>query len=100
MNAELTKLSALAAQLPRGLQADWRLTNHYELHAPEGPESYFWWDLGEVQDPHESDTQSTVAGQRLGLLMDIAEEVARLRDLGLLPNETSAAAGSERNAHE
>ena len=91
MNAELTKLAALAAELPRGLQADWHETNHYELHAPH--DEYFWWDLGEVQSPREAIVSETVPGQRLGLLMDIAEEVARLRDLGFLPNDRDDPAG-------
>jgi hypothetical protein len=84
MTDELKQLSELAAQLPKGLRSDWKNTNHYELHAPESKGEYFWWDLEEVQDPTEYDTQSTLAGQRLGLLMDIAEEVARLRDNNIL----------------
>ena len=57
------KLAELASQLPKGLGSDWEDTNHFEMTCDDA--EYFWLD-------------------RIGLLMDIAEEVGRLRDEGLL----------------
>ncbi len=82
---ELCKLAALAAQLPKGMGSDWRNTNHYELSAPHG-QTYFWWCLDDLESTRDADVQSTEPGKKLGLLMDIAAEVARLRDIGVIPS--------------
>lgn len=78
MTATLDRLKELAAQLPPKLGSDWDGTNHYELTC-SGPEGYFWLMVRNFDS--DSDTED---GKRMGLLMDIAEEVCRLRDEGIL----------------
>jgi hypothetical protein len=77
----LKKLAKLASQLPKGLCSDWEDTNHFEMTCDDA--KYFWLDLSDglpdVECPDES-----IIGSRIGLMMDIAEEVGRLRDEGLL----------------
>ena len=82
----LAVLRPLAEQLPQGLRADWRGTNHYELNSSE-PDQFFWLDLCEClsHGRHNSDTE---AGQRAGLLLDLAEAVSKLKDEGLLECHT------------
>jgi hypothetical protein len=75
----LSKLKQLAKKLPKGLHSDWDGTNHYELTA-QGKE-YFWLMVG---DGLGDSGCETVVGKRFGLLMDIAEEVGRLKDAGEL----------------
>ena len=78
-----SRLRELAATLPRGLRSDWDGTNHYEMTSSEEPDDYFWLIASEgfvgIRNPSK-----TSYGRRLGLLMDIAAEVGRLRDEGLL----------------
>lgn len=83
MTDPLAKLKTLAAQLPPKLRSDWRYTNHFELTTPEGDCGYWWADLADGLDPNVNNCDIE-AGQRRGLLMDIAEEVCRLRDKGVL----------------
>ena len=78
----LEVLRPLAAQLPKGLRADWQDTDHYELTSQE-PNEYFWLDLYDClsREHHNSDTET---GKRAGLLLDLAEAVSKLKDEGLL----------------
>jgi hypothetical protein len=46
-------------------------------------DEYFWLFVRECFEDIENPMESTI-GKRFGLLMDIAEEVARLRDEGVL----------------
>jgi len=84
---DLTRLAALANQLPTSLRADWDGTNHYELTSKD--DSNYWWLMvgegvrGIVSEECPCDTEH---GKRLGLIMDIAAEVARLRDEGGFEN--------------
>lgn len=83
----LVKLRELARRLPTGLESDWDGTNHYELTIRSGTDAdggeYWWLMVGDgvqgLDNPCESET-----GRRLGLLMDIAAEVCRLRDEGAI----------------
>lgn len=75
--SDLTRLRELASQLPKGLRSDWDCTNHFELQTPGRD---FWWL---VFSDMECDCD-TVEGKRLGLVMDIAEEVSRLYHAGEL----------------
>jgi hypothetical protein len=88
MNNPLQHLANLAAQLPTTLVSDWRNTNHYELTAPDH-DQYWWWDLSNYNNSHDIDLQSTEYGKRMGLLMDLAAEIARLKTAGLLPPPNS-----------
>lgn len=82
MSNELDKLRALAKQLPKCLRSDWEGSNHYELTS-SGAE--FWWLLlGDTSETFGSNPMETESGKRLGLIMDIAEEVCRLKDKGIL----------------
>lgn len=72
----LAKLAELARGLPKGLSADWNGSNHYEMH--QNGRDYFWLM---VEGEFNCDTED---GKRMGLMMDIAAEVARLRDAGKL----------------
>ena len=74
-------LKALAAQLPKGLRADWRGTDHYEL--TEGSRDYWWLDLQPNNMPLILDCESD-SGKRYGLVMDVVAEVGRLNDEGVL----------------
>jgi hypothetical protein len=80
-SAAFCRLSELAKGLPKGLRSDWDGTNHFELTSDA--EEYWWLflleGLDDIDDPMESDR-----GKRIGLIMDIAAEVANLRDHGLL----------------
>lgn len=82
MSKKFQKLSELAGKLPQSLKSDWDGTNHFELTAPYESEDYFWLMVGDGLG--SGDDCHTVCGQRLGLIMDIAAEVARLRDAGEL----------------
>lgn len=84
----LVKLRELVAQLPTGLRADWQYTNHYELTATG--EEFWWLNVLDLGDPGDTDIQGTEGGQRLGLILDIAAELGRLRDAGLFPPQVSA----------
>ena len=75
------RLRQLAAQLPPGLQSDWE-TNHYELKC--SLKDYWWLMVGDGITTLGPDPTNTLEGQRLGLLMDIAAEVGRMRDSGEL----------------
>lgn len=84
----LRPLAELAAQLPPKLHSDWRDTNHYELTCRDvnaSDDDFFWLMVGDgtqgIEDPNWCETET---GKRLGLLMDIAAEVGRLRDEGVL----------------
>lgn len=74
----LAKLRELAKDLPTDLVADWRDTNHFELTSAHAAE-YFWW-CADDDEPMDSN----VHGQRLGMLLDIVEEVSRLKAEGVL----------------
>lgn len=80
MTTTLDRLKELAAKLPKGLHADWEYTSHFELTTPDDNEHYWWlcMNRGDYWDFNDED------GKRMGLLMDIAEEVCRLRDEGIL----------------
>lgn len=73
----LSRLAELAKQLPPGLSADWYGTNHYEMH--QNGRDFFWLMVNDGE--FDWDTE---AGKRMGLIMDIAAEVAKLRDTGKL----------------
>ena len=75
MSEKLKQLLDLASRLPEGLRADWDGTNHYEMTAPTDDGGYFWLTLDEIIDSEAfyDDPSSIRCGQRLGLLMDIAE---------------------------
>lgn len=79
---KMSKIAALAAQLPTCLRSDWDHTNHYELTST-APNDYFWLDVADVDFRHGSPCE-TEPGKKLGLIMDIAEEVSRLKDSGTL----------------
>lgn len=79
MSDELLHLRKLAKGLPKGLNSDWEHTNHFELTSSE---KEYWWLM--VTQDGESALWDNEIGRRFGLLMDIAEEVARLRDEGKL----------------
>lgn len=80
-------LRPLAEQLPKGLRADWRGTNHYELQAPNDEAGGYWWlDWFDCLDP-KIINEETEEGQRAGLLLDLAEAVSKLKDEGLLQIE-------------
>ena len=76
-------LRELADRLPVGLQSDWDGTNHYELQASHRDE-FFWLVLGDLLNERYDSPCDTEYGRRVGLIMDIAAEVGRLRDDGLL----------------
>lgn len=67
------RLEKLVDQLPSKLDADWDGTNHYELHDSRG-EKYFWLDVEDGIGGCE-----TEEGKRLGLVLDIIEELSRLK---------------------
>ena len=82
MIKEFKRLRELAKRLPNGLGSDWDGTNHYELTTPAGRE-YFWLMVGDGINGLENPCE-TEQGKRLGLIMDIAEEVCRLNENGVL----------------
>ena len=67
MNENLRLLLDLASDLPDGLRADWKGTNHYELTAPADDGEYFWLTLDNMAHRRSYDDR-----ERLGLLMEIA----------------------------
>jgi len=77
---KIEELLKLIAQLPEGLRADWKGTNHYELQDTSIEGDFWWLCLGEFFSwdrvlkayPEERDFSKTEYGQRIGLLMDIA----------------------------
>ena len=83
--AGLEKLRKLASGLPPKLNSDWDGTNHYELTSSgkSGEELDWWLMAGEGVDDHPNACESE-EGKRLGLIMDIAAEVGRLRDEGII----------------
>ena len=82
---ELDTLRELAAQLPRYLHSDWLDTNHYELTIRDAESEEYWWLMvaAGLRD-NSVNWCETEEGKRFGLIMDIAEEVGRLRDAGVL----------------
>jgi len=74
MSKNVALLLDLASDLPEGLRADWDGTNHYEMTAPTDDGGYWWLTLDEIihSENFNDDPSSTVCGERLGLLMDIA----------------------------
>lgn len=82
MADKLSRLRNLAKKLPPGLSSDWKYTNHFELTC-QGKE-YFWLM---VRDSGGDALFDNTIGKRFGLLMDIAEEVCRLKDAGLLGDQ-------------
>ena len=81
VNTPLGRLKDLAKGLPKGLTSDWAGSNHFEMNSDE--DEYFWLFVRECFDDIENPMESTI-GKRFGLMMDIAAEVARLRDEGFL----------------
>ena len=65
------RLKELLEKLPPNLQADWDGTNHYELQDPYGKE-FFWLQVEEAVGDCTSEE-----GQRLGLVLDIIEEISK-----------------------
>lgn len=76
------ELRKLASQLPSGLHADWKDTNNYEMTCA-CDKDYWWLDVCGM-DPLKEDVQGTVAGKRLGLIMDIAVVVNKLHEAGAI----------------
>lgn len=79
MSDPLARLRELCRDLPDDLVADWRGTNHFELHDHQCKDGKYWWL--DLTDFGNYDTES---GQRAGLLLDIAAEVSRLKREGVL----------------
>lgn len=75
MADKVKRLLDLIAQLPKGITADWRGTNHFWLYVdppPEYPWQYWWFSAQEFRDRTLfSDRRDE--GRRLGLLLDLAE---------------------------
>ena len=70
---ELQELLELIEQLPEGLKADWEGTNHYELTSSK--EGNFWrLCLGSYVAAMDYINCLTEDGEKIGLLMDIAEK--------------------------
>ena len=71
---KMTALLDLAARLPPGLRSDWK-TNHFELTSAGEEEEYFWLCLRNLFPNGISARMpcDTEDGQRVGLLMDVAE---------------------------
>lgn len=67
----IERLLDLIAQLPAGLRADWNGTNHYELTTSDQSLPWWWLSLNEYTlEDFDSDSE---VGQRVGLLLDLAE---------------------------
>lgn len=85
---QLVRLRELAAQLPTDLVSDWEDTNHFELTsrpAVRDPNHEYWWlCLGDYFRGFPGLPCETTEGKRIGLMMDIVAEVARLRDVGAI----------------
>lgn len=75
------RLKELMGQLPKGLRSDWQETNHFELTSAVKGE-HFWLNLSEPGGTIDSPFMDfqTEQGRRVGLLMDIAEELVKIRD--------------------
>ena len=89
MSDPFARLKALARKLPDDayLKADWNGTNHYEmtLEKPDSHESpEYWWLTLFDHNNFQTNLQATEPGQRIGLMMDIMEEVSRLKHAGYL----------------
>ena len=89
MSDPLARLKELAKKLPDDayLKADWNGTNHYEmtLEKPDSHESSeYWWLTLFDYNPFQNNLQGTEPGKRIGLMMDIMEEVSRLKHAGHL----------------
>lgn len=69
----LTRLRELAARLPANLRADWKDTRHYELLCSGWAEPYQWFAPGDIQAAQSGGE----CGRKLGLLLDLAEELSR-----------------------
>lgn len=70
----VNRLLNLLAQLPAGLDASSRDTNHFELVSPHDGHSYWWLDIGEMLQhayTHNPHTYGTTL-DRLQLLLDLA----------------------------
>ena len=68
-------LLELAKGLPKDLRVDWRGRNCYKLTDPLAETGYWWLDL--FSSCLNFDTED---GKRLGLVLNIAAAVAKLRD--------------------
>lgn len=79
MKDSLSRLRELCRDLPTDLVADWKDTNHYELTSAH-ESGYFWLCV----DDDASFLSSTTDGKKLGLLLDIAAELSRLKQDGVL----------------
>lgn len=79
MTDPFARLKELCRDLPTDLVADWQNTNHYELTSAH-ESNYFWLCV----DDDASFLSSTTEGTRLGLLLDIAAELSRLKQDGVL----------------
>ena len=77
--SNLKGLAVLASQLPNGLCSDWENSNHFEMTCDDA--DHFWLFVSDGLDGIKNPMETEV-GKRFGLLMDIAEEVGRLRDKG------------------
>jgi len=78
-------LAKLAAQLPPNLSADWRDTNHFELHDNSEGGDYFWLDLSDLLDYLRQQGSpempcETEHGKRIGLVMDCIEALSKSTD--------------------
>lgn len=89
----IAKLIELASQLPEGLHADWRDSNHYELRCQSDGDDYWWLDLSDLFKGTEIHNWcESEFGKRVGLLMDIAETLkAAEPELAALKKKLAAA---------
>lgn len=79
----LERLRELSKKLPSGLRSDWVDTNHYELTSPTTGD-HWWLAIGDYFRNFDGIPCETEEGQRIGLLLDLAEEISKLRDEGIL----------------
>lgn len=80
----LAKLRKLAERLPSKLNSDWDGTNHFELQDMGGGKDFWWLDMSSFVYGMDENPCESEEGKRLGLIMDIAAEVGRLRDEGVI----------------
>lgn len=80
MTDPFSRLRELCRDMPTDLIADWRGTNHYELTSPHTKDGYWWFIANNDDDWSEHDD----SGKRMGLLLDLAEELSRLKREGVL----------------
>jgi hypothetical protein len=73
MNDALKEFKTLVDQLPQGLRADWKNTNHYEMVTVDEKE-YWWLTIPDIFMNNQENWQDTEDGKRLGLVMDIVEK--------------------------